>query len=138
MNASDWEQKAQYYAQDAATAWDKCEELRRELDASKTIRIRRLEWQERYQLNADQESEVIAYVATTGLGTTYRVEIDYFRTDGEWQLSYGSVMGNFVTPDEAKAKAQADFEERVCSAIDQPSDALKLVLALGMGTTRLD
>lgn len=116
VNANDWEQQAQYYRQDAATAWDKCEELRRELEAAK-ISIRRLDWQERYQLNADQESEVVAYVATTGLGTTYRVEIDYFRTDGEWQLSYGSVIGNFVTPDEAKAKAQADFEERIWSAI---------------------
>lgn len=51
MNASDWEQQAQYYAQDAATAWEKCEARRLEAaqlrDALESIRdntFNRIEW----------------------------------------------------------------------------------------------
>jgi hypothetical protein len=78
--------------------------------------VKSLDWQERYQTNADGESEVVGYVAMTGLGAPYRIEIDYFNTK-EWQLSYGGVMGNFETHDEAKVAAQSDFERRVLSAL---------------------
>jgi hypothetical protein len=89
------------------------------LSPTSEIWIKPLDWKERYQINTDQKEEVVGYVATTGLGAPYRIERDYFNTK-EWQVTYGGVLGNFTTSDEAKSAAKADYEGRVLGCLVQP------------------
>jgi len=82
-------------------------------------RVKPLEWEETFQDRGDGSSELSGWEAETpGFSVFYTIEIEVSGFLLRRQDLDVTELGAFTDPDEAKAAAQADYEQRILSALE--------------------
>lgn len=95
------------------------------------VRVKPLEWDETFQDRGDGSSELSGWEAETpGFSVFYTVEIEVSGFALRRQDLNVTELGTFTDPDEAKAAAQADFDQRIRSALASPPSPAQVTDAL--------